>query len=371
MLKSLFLLSFIVVFTSCGKKDSIEVETQAQRIGDGTNITQNLILPLSDKVLASYDDSTKTLSPLVGGILRSVMNVAASLGAGKTKLSITQRLPEAHDIPEELTSLKIKRIFFLVDKKELTKEEKNKASNRIKEFVTGLNPFSKRDEAEENEEDINFNFLEGLALQMSVHNKTFENDTWEPTVENASLSKDEKQILAESRNVKNYKLNESVFNDYRNESFLLLSYAKPVEVKGRRPERKAKTHGSTYILATENPSEARQFLIGKDSPTKPLIKQMTVLNKTLLVEVNNDPVDESLFMGWVNSDAQKFNGISKNMKACGKNCLDFELMDLNLLPLIKQGNALKIDALIDPGKNPPTFQLKGYIEFEVKFKSAI
>ena len=372
MFKSLFLLSFIVFAVSCGKKDSIKVETEAQRLGDGTNITQTLILPLSDKVLASYDDSTKTLSPLVGGILRSVMNVAASMGAGKTRVSIVQRMPEAQDIPDELSSLKIKRIFFIVDKKEVTKEEKEKKTAKIKEYFSNLNPFSKRDEEEEKEENVNFNFLEGLALQMSVHNVKFENDTWEPTVETASLTKDEKQILADSKNVKNYKLNESSFNDYRNESFLLLSYAKMVEQKGQKVEKKkSKTHGSTFIVSTENPAETRKYFMAKDSELRPLIKQTTVLNKTLLIEVNNDVVDESLFMGLMNSDTQKLANINKNMKICKSNCLDFELMDLNLLPLIKQGNALRIDALIDPGKNPPTFQLKGYIEFEVKLKSAI
>jgi hypothetical protein len=42
------------------------------------------------------------------------------------------------------------------------------------------------------------------------------------------------------------------------------------------------------------------------------------------------------------------------------------------LPLIKQGNRLNIETMIDASRVPPrSFQLKGYIEFEVKLDGPI
>ena len=49
-------------------------------------------------------------------------------------------------------------------------------------------------------------------------------------------------------------------------------------------------------------------------------------------------------------------------------CLDVKVPDVDLLPLIVKGNALKIDAYINANKAPDSFQLEGFMEFEVKLK---
>jgi hypothetical protein len=49
-------------------------------------------------------------------------------------------------------------------------------------------------------------------------------------------------------------------------------------------------------------------------------------------------------------------------------CLDMEVPDVDILPMIARGNALKIDAYINANKAPESFQLKGFVEFEIKLK---
>jgi hypothetical protein len=47
--------------------------------------------------------------------------------------------------------------------------------------------------------------------------------------------------------------------------------------------------------------------------------------------------------------------------------LDVKINDENLLPLLLQGNQLDIETMIDASKIlPKSFQLKGFIEFEIK-----
>jgi hypothetical protein len=55
------------------------------------------------------------------------------------------------------------------------------------------------------------------------------------------------------------------------------------------------------------------------------------------------------------------------MESCtDKICLDFKVADINLVPLLEKSNGIKIDSFIDAGKTPESFQLKGFMEFEVK-----
>src|SRR5262245_20853127 len=100
------------MFSACGKESSIKTHVEAERLGDGENITQTVTLPLSDKVVASYSSGLDKVDPFFRGIVGTIMNLGASFGAGKQRLTITQPVPK---MPERLSSIKIKRIFFLID----------------------------------------------------------------------------------------------------------------------------------------------------------------------------------------------------------------------------------------------------------------
>lgn len=59
--------------------------------------------------------------------------------------------------------------------------------------------------------------------------------------------------------------------------------------------------------------------------------------------------------------------ISKIISCSSKTCMDLDVNKQNLLPLLLQGDRLNIETFIDASKVPPrSFQLKGFIEFEVK-----
>jgi hypothetical protein len=95
-----------------------------------------------------------------------------------------------------------------------------------------------------------------------------------------------------------------------------------------------------------------------------------MLNQTLVVELKKDPVIEEAFRVSMSEEAEmieKFN-IDLIEECTEQTCLDLELPDVNLLPLITQGNALKVDAYINSKKAPESFQLEGFMEFEVKLK---
>jgi hypothetical protein len=95
-----------------------------------------------------------------------------------------------------------------------------------------------------------------------------------------------------------------------------------------------------------------------------------MLNETLVVELKKDPVIEEAFQVILGEEADivekyKIDQIEK----CEENtCLDLEVPDNDLLPLIVQGNALKVDAYLNASKAPDSFQLEGFMEFEVKLK---
>lgn len=366
MLKSLFLLSLVVFLVSCGKKDSIKVETEVQRLGDGEYVTQNVLLPLSDKVVGSYDDSTENLNPLARGFIRTIMNVGASLGAGRTRLSLTQRLPEK--IPDIIGSIKIKRIFFVLDNKD---EESKKSSDKKKE-----------------NENLSLDFLNALALKMSIQKFEYKDSSWEPIVENASLNEIEKSWL--KRNVNKIKKNavedQTTLEEWddQSEGLKLLQY----DQVNKRKE-KTKLEKYTYVMSTSDPKAAREYFLnadelidgpiydkdGNEIPKrpyfKPLIQKLTVLNKSLLIEINPNEVDRNIFLALTQNDNQRFAKMHSKFAVCASNCLELDIKNVNFLPMLKTGNALRVDAYIDPKEAPKTFQLKGYIEFEVKIKSAI
>ena len=49
-------------------------------------------------------------------------------------------------------------------------------------------------------------------------------------------------------------------------------------------------------------------------------------------------------------------------------CFDFKISELNLIPILTKGNAITIDAFIEAGKVPESFQLKGFIEADLRLK---
>ncbi len=57
---------------------------------------------------------------------------------------------------------------------------------------------------------------------------------------------------------------------------------------------------------------------------------------------------------------------------CTENsCLEINVPDINLVPIARKGNSLKLESILEADNVPESFKLKGFVEFELKVKSPI
>jgi hypothetical protein len=343
----LFTLAILALFSSCGQKSiikaQVESRTTAEAYGDGEFVVRPLFMPLSDQAISAFDSPVEKIDFIAGGFARMFMNLGASMGMGRAKLTLTQPVPE---IPTDvIKGAKIKRLFLYIQ----PKKGKERESNFFRRFIFGQG-------------DVNFNFLDKLAIKLtSTREEKFE--SWYPTFEYSGLRKREftpLQALFEDENL----YDESV-NLHKENSMVILKYDR--ENKGKYL--KNNKTGLMYILHTKKPAQSKKFLL-KHPKLNNYFKQIHMLNETLVVELKKDPVIEEAFHMILGEEAdvvEKFK--IDQIEKCEENtCLDLEVPENDLLPLIAQGNALKVDAYLNASKAPDSFQLEGFMEFEVKLK---
>lgn len=329
MKKSALLLGLILLASSCGQKSTIKTHVEARALGNGEFITFPIVVPLTEKAISSYNSPLGDMNPLFRGFVGSIMNLGASMGAGKTRLTLTQPIPE---IPEGyLASIKITRIFF---------------------FIEG------------DDKKANFDFLRKLAVKISP--ATIEKDypSWEPLFETDSFDDDELSYFSSlfprkrDRHAQDWEKNSP--------GLLLIKYDEDHKEKSLKGEEV----GAINIIQTDKPNATRKYL---ESQYKGYFTRIHTLSKSILVEFKKDPVAEEMFKNRLAADSLKMEelGIGE-INPCSKNvCMDLKVPDTNLIPILKKGNALKIDAYIDPKHTPKSFQLKGFLEFELKIKAKI
>lgn len=338
MFKTLILLSLVLVAMGCGKTSKIKTHVEGRALGDGENITFNIVVPLSEKSISSFQSPVKNVMPVFKGITESLMNIGAAIGAGKQRLTLTQPIPE---IPEDyVSSLKIKRIFFYI-------ESLDKEDGWFKKF--------KREE---------FDFLRRLVVKISSTKMPRDAEVWEPKIETGSLKGSDlnffEGLFKKKRDMQ--------AENFEKESTGLLM----IQYNQEQPKESLQSElfGTVHIIETETPNSTRKYL---EKNYGKYFKRIHTLSKSILVELKKDPVLEETFKMKFAADAEKMEdlGIGEINPCNNKVCLDLKLKDLNLIPIINKGNAIKIDTYIDPKYTPKSFQLKGFIEFEVKIKSTL
>jgi hypothetical protein len=329
MKNGLILLSLILLAASCGKKSTIKTHTEVKTLGDGNYITLPVVVPLSEKSISSFRSGVADINPLFRGFVGAIMNLGASMGAGKTRLTLTQPIPE---IPEEyLHSIKVKRIFFFI-------------------------------EAEKKKE--NFEFLRRVVVKISSANMDRKSDSWEPIIETNDLNENE---LSTFKSLFKKERDQHAAEWERNSTGLLL-------LKYNQEEKKESLQnenvGKIFVIQTETPNLTRKYL--EENHSK-YLKRIHTLSKSILVEVKKDPIQEELFKAKLADDSQKVEELRiGEIDPChDKVCLDLKVPDVNLVPMLRKGNAIKVDAYIDPKNAPKSFQLKGFLEFEIKVKAKI
>lgn len=344
MNKVLILLILMLVAASCGKVDRIDTDVEINKLGDGEHFTQNIVVPLSEKQISGFTSPIGGFDPLVRGFMGTMMGLGASIGAGKTRLTLIQPIPEIPD--GYLSSVKIKRIFFYIE-----------AEEEVDHSL--FNIFRKKKKE-------NFDFLRSLAVRMSATEMS-EGDhaTWEPQVVTGDIPAEEMGFFRSLFKKKNSEEAQAKW-EKSGEGHMMLKYHQDKSDESLQ----GNSVGAMRIIKTNKPGLTRKYL---EEQYKQYVKRVHTLNTSILVELVNNKVAAAKFEQKLSSDALKIEELEIGTIAPCTNefCLDFKVKDVNLVPIMKKGNGIKIDAYIDPKDVPKSFQLKGFLEFEVKIKTKI
>lgn len=335
------------MFSACGQKSviksDVKSQTMAEAYGDGEHVIRPLFMPLSDQAIESFDSPVEKVDFIAGGFARMFMDLGTSMGMGRTQLTLVQPVPE---IPTDvIKGAKIKRLFFYI--------EPTKGENRFVSWYRRL---------VHGQGNVTFSFLDKMAMRISTANLD-KVDSWIPKFDYQPLKKKDfspLQALFEDSDI----YDETV--DFKNEnSIIALKY----DNSHRERYLKNNKNGITYIVRTKQPAKTKKYML-KHPQFRKYFKNIHMLNETLVVELRKDPVVEEGFRVILSSNAALMDQFKIDLiEECSMDtCLDLEVPDVDLLPLIVKGNALKIDAYMNAKKAPDSFQLKGFVEFEVKLK---
>jgi hypothetical protein len=344
---TLLILILGLLTQSCGQKSTIKnnvaPETLASKYGDGKYVIRNLTFPLSDSSLA-YNTPLPGIGPIAGGILKFVGNIfAANTQMGKLQMSYTQPIPE---LPKELRSVRLKRFFFYMKPQE--------KQRRFRDWIDRI-LFGKG--------HVTFDFLDKLAVKLETV-KLDNPDVYIPTLQTKNYDKDEMRTLM-SIFGKFYQ--PTVVDPEKAKELVLLRYSD----KDKESDSAIKNYGKTYILETPHARETKHFLM--DHPRMSgYYKKILILEDSLLVELDKDPLAEETFKVVLSEIAEELDErfeVNFIDTCTPESCLDLRVPDVNLVPIAIKGNAIKLDAVIHAGKVPESFKLKGFVEFEVKVET--
>lgn len=344
-MNKLIVFSVLLAFlASCGQKsvikNDVESQTTAEAYGDGQHVIRPLFMPLSDQAISAFDSPVERVDFIAGGFARMFMDLGAAMGMGRSQLTLVQPVPE---IPTDIIKgAKIKRLFFYIEPK--------KGENRITTFWRKVI---------RGQGDVTFRFLDKMALQISTTNQE-KFDSWYPKFDYKSLKKRDFTELQ-----REFEEGDRPIDLRKEDSIVVLKY------DGSDPKRYLKNNknGTMYVLRAKEPAKTKKYLT-KHPRFRNYFKNIHMLNETLIIELKKDPVVEEGFRVILSENAALMDQFKIDLieECTMETCLDLEVTDIDLLPLIIRGNALKIDAYMNANFAPDSFQLKGFVEFEVKLK---
>lgn len=133
--------------------------------------------------------------------------------------------------------------------------------------------------------------------------------------------------------------------------------------------------GSEYddmILIKTNDSFNLKRYIKKNEKYNKHVKSMTSIKGVLFLQLKNKTQELKLFMEELLVDIEQFEKDVKvdSVTSCLEgDCIALEVNDVNLIDHLKGKNSVMIDTYLHVKDVPSkTFQLKGFVEFKVKFK---
>jgi hypothetical protein len=352
----LFTMALLLLTAGCGQKSVIKTDIKATRtseaFGDGKHTIIPIIIPLSDQSIAAFESPLKKMA-FLRGFAKMFLDLGASLGLGKAQLSMIQPVPE---LPTEyLKSVTIKRLFLYIEPHADCRTSDDPESACRKEKLQRRFSWLKR--IFKGYSNVDFKFLDKVAVK--AYPRPMQNITnWLPMVDIKELSRSDfhpLQALFEE---------DQVINKQNSRELVLLKYSRKTKEQDTKPL------GPIFILNIkegESPAKTKNFLF--DYPKfKGYFKRIHIMNKSLLVELKNDRITLESVENVLAENAQEIEdmGIETIEQCTETSCLDLNIPAVNLVPLIEKSNGIQIDSYIDVGKVPNGFQLKGFIEFEVK-----
>lgn len=386
-LASLFISS--VILSSCGQKSEITPLAQPRKLvdqyGDGEYITRSVRFPLTENSIDAYEDLTRVDGNFAPGILTALnnglMQLGSSMGLGKSLIQIKQILPEID--PELIPSIKIKKIFFTIDDKvcdgadvDYVRHPLCKKVRRSGGFFGGL--FGKKDDK------TDFGFVKNAVLHITPSEEIPAEDT---TVEFPDVGiKDYRDVLRRAFPKyfdPDYRSNRRASR--RGEDLPTESEIATIERNGMTSYELGKYYRGkdaedivignhiedTVVIYTNNALILDEYL-RNHTRYKAMLESSMYIQGMLFVELKNPKKDMSYFKETLLRDRNlnSMNISLSRVDSCDQtDCITLNMNDVNLMPLFKNKRSAIIDAYLDVKDVPrDVFQLKGYIEFEVKLK---
>lgn len=347
--KYLLFMCLIFSLVGCGQKSvvkpSVTAKTFAEAYGDGHLLRQPLILPITTDPFASPIDINL---PIAGGIAKMLGNIVAALGGGTTEKYFHQPSPE---VPDRIRDVRLKRVFFYIE----PKKNGSRRVNWFRRIFMGKG-------------DVDFNFINKLALRIKPEMPVVKKNCPLPVgpYEPIFPCKDPDlttEHLAQWMGYFTEKTAETEPDLSEKEDFVILKY----DGQNKSKSILNNSRGPMFMFRTPRPGETTHFFDNRGH-YKELIQNLVVLDNVILVELKNDPVAKESFEMQLSQDAifiDETLGVEQIEECNPSICLDLKLEKANLVPFLKKMNSNRIDAFINAGKVPETFQLKGFVEFDV------
>jgi hypothetical protein len=383
-MKMILALTTLMVFASCSKfqekmktKSKITPIAKAQQLkeikGDGKYFTMRLKYPLTTEEVGMYNykdimyNGENLFLGSFGDMFKyGFANLFINLGSySKIKYTTDLELPEID--PSVIKSIKIKKIFFALEPCE--RDEKNCETYRKKEKLT-------------------FRFLDKLFVNLSViENHDSLSFREEPV---SILTK--KQFAPELNRARYYtaqtkeeKEKYSTPEDLKQfHNVTLAKYETNLSWFDNKIKKykKVKDDGLYFVFKEKDHFVAIKNFF-KKSYFNGIIQDVTIMGDSVVVELMKDATEENnqamkarFFnalnkSGFNKSGLFAYNGNPKHPRkpeGCSfVNCVDLEVNDFNLSPMLGKSNHLKIDSFISINDVPGNdFKYKGFIELEVK-----
>lgn len=349
MNKILLLITLLTL--GCGQRSTIKNDVQARTLaeayGDGKYVISPAPFTLEDPSLA-FKSGIPGIAPVAGGMIKLLGDIfAKTTSLGKVQVSYVRTIPEIST--EYVHSIRLKRFFFYM--------KPEKGNRRFRDFFTRF-IFGKG--------NVTFRFLDKFALNLQTTSvkdpqthvpEIFDRDNTDPSFRALNnLFKKGTDIFTQ------------VVDPEKAKELVLLKYDK----KKRGDYILNNKYGQMYIIETSNPLATRNLL--KNNPKmRDYFERLHIMEKSLIIELKKDHVIEEGFKIILSEMAEELDdvGVTFIDPCTVDSCLELKVPDVNFVPILIKGNAIKLDALIEADELPESFKLQGFVEFEVKWDPKI